>query len=232
MFDSKMKKAALPLAVITAMALVSGCSWAKRDSVIVGSVPDDYRTRHPIVIAEGEEILDLPIGTSAYRMTGHQKAAIAGFLDKYGDSGQSLVTILVPAGSLNEAAALSVSGDFAEYLRRAGVPGERIQVLSYQAGPEETAPIRLSYGLVKAQVGPCGRWPDDIAESYENRNWENFGCAYQNNLAAQVANPNDFLGPRKMTPIDAENRDAAITDYKDRKISETFRSHSEVDYDQ
>ena len=41
---------------------VAGC--AKRDSITVGAVPDDYRTNHPIVIAEKEEILDLPVGAS------------------------------------------------------------------------------------------------------------------------------------------------------------------------
>ena len=39
----------LVLAAAT-VALLSGC--AKRDSITVGAVPDDYRTNHPIVIAQ------------------------------------------------------------------------------------------------------------------------------------------------------------------------------------
>ena len=54
-------KAAIVLAA-AAVALLSGC--AKRDSITVGAVPDDYRTNHPIIIAEKEETLDLPVGAS------------------------------------------------------------------------------------------------------------------------------------------------------------------------
>jgi len=40
-----------------------------------------------------------------------------------------------------------------------------------------------------AEVGPCGLWPRDLGptydrEHYENRQYHNFGCASQRNLAA------------------------------------------------
>ncbi|KFB08398.1 CpaD family pilus assembly protein [Nitratireductor basaltis] len=223
-------KRGMPILAVVLASLLAGCA-AKRDSVIVGSVPEDYRTRHPIVIAEGVEVLDLPVASTSNRMTYQQKAAISGFLSNYAESGGSVVSILVPAGAANSAAALDVARDFRDYIARRGVHAGQIQLLNYQAQPDRAAPIRLSYSRVKAQVGQCGRWPSDLLKTEENRNWENFGCSYQNNLAAQVANPMDFLGPREMTPIDAENRDAAITDYKDRLVSDDFRSRSEVDYD-
>ncbi|MGO4835537.1 pilus assembly protein CpaD, partial [Rhizobiaceae sp. 2RAB30] len=57
---------ALPLCA-AALVLAAGC--ARRDSITVGSVPDDYRTNHPIVIAEKEQNLDLPVGASDRGMT-------------------------------------------------------------------------------------------------------------------------------------------------------------------
>ena len=51
-------------------------------------------------------------------------------------------------------------------------------------------------------------------ENSENKHWANFGCSYQNNLAAQVANPHDLIGPRRPTEIDAEKRGVAIDDYQ------------------
>ena len=45
----------------------------KRDSVTVGAVPDDYRTNHPIVIAEKKQVLDLPVGASDRGMTAPQR---------------------------------------------------------------------------------------------------------------------------------------------------------------
>ena len=64
---------ALPILAVAAVALLAGCAFQKRDSITVGAVPDDYRTNHPIVIAEKEEILDLPV--AATRPWGHGAAA-------------------------------------------------------------------------------------------------------------------------------------------------------------
>lgn len=229
MFDPRAGNRFLtPLAAVAALVVLASC--ANRDSVTVGAIPDDYRTRHPIVVQEADEVLDLPVGASSYRMTGQQKAAIEGFLDRYGDSGGAVVSMLVPTGSANAAAAREVSRDFAAVLHDNGVSRGAVQILSYRADGAGTAPIRLSYPLVKATVGACGRWPKDLLETHENRNYANFGCSYQNNLAAQVANPADFLGPRKVTPIDAENRDSAIGDYKDRNVADDFWVRSEVEY--
>lgn len=47
-------------AVLLSAALLSGCAAMKRDHVIVGSVPQDYRTNHPIALSEREVTLDLP----------------------------------------------------------------------------------------------------------------------------------------------------------------------------
>ncbi|TIU72362.1 MAG: pilus assembly protein CpaD, partial [Mesorhizobium sp.] len=83
---------------------------------------------------------------------------------------------------------------------------------------------------VKAQTDRCGRWPEDLLQTSENKHYADFGCSYQNNLAAQMANPTDLLGPRKQSDIDAENRSAVIDVYRQRGISEEFFGNSEVEY--
>ena len=50
------------------------------------------------------------------------------------------------------------------------------------------------------------------------------------NLAAQVANPADLIGPRKQSPIDAENRMTVIDLYRTRGVWKEFSSNSEVSY--
>ncbi|WP_274423646.1 CpaD family pilus assembly protein [Chelativorans sp. YIM 93263] len=224
MFDTLMRKL-LPCAVGIALA---GC--AGTDSVVVGAVPDDYRTNHPIVISERDKTLDLPVGTSTLQMTPDQASAIRGFLSEYADNGAPRVTVLSPSGSVNAAVAQSVAMQFAEFMRREGVPAGHIQHLSYNATGEGSPPIRLAYPVMEASVGQCGRWPEDILDNADNRHFANFGCSYQQNLAAQVANPNDFLGPRKVTSIDAENRAEAIGRYKRGQVSQIFRSQSEINY--
>ena len=56
----------LVLATAAVALLAAGC--AKRDSITVGAVPDDYRTNHPIIIAEKEETLDLPVGRHRWEL--------------------------------------------------------------------------------------------------------------------------------------------------------------------
>jgi pilus assembly protein CpaD len=204
---------AAPILAVAAIGLLSGC--ANRDSVTVGSIPDDYRTNHPIVISEKEEKIDLPVGAGDRGMTQMQRATLLGFLDGYDKSAAPAMSILVPVGSANEIAAAAAGRDFARLAVKNGVRANRIAVVSYQAGSSETsAPVRVSYARLRAHTDKCGRWPEDMLEGTENKHYANFGCSYQNNLAAQLANPADLLGPRKQTAIDAENRSRVIGDYR------------------
>lgn len=217
------------LLAVAAAALLAGCTH--RDSIEVGAIPDDYRTNHPIVVGEKEKTLDLPVAASATRMSRQQRQTLAGFMDDYDRDSGPYVSILVPAGSANEAAAGRVADDFSVFLNRQGVPRERIIVQSYYAPrADASAPVRVAYSTVRAYTDKCGRWPEDMLNTADNKHYANFGCASQNNLAAQVANPGDLLGPRKMTEIDAENRGNAIGDYKARGVSGDFRGGSEVEY--
>lgn len=202
------------LAALSAMLILGAC--AKRDSIHVGSVPDDYRTRHPIIIADKEFKLDLAVGAGDRGITKAQKVTLEGFLANYDKSADPVLSIMKPVGSKNELAADHATRDFADFARRAGVDDSRIVVTTYDGGsPEISAPVRVSYINVAAQTDKCGRWPKDLTDNVDNKQYANFGCAYQNNLAAQIANPNDLLGPRKQSPIDAENRGEVIDDYRD-----------------
>jgi pilus assembly protein CpaD len=218
------------LAAIAAVALLAaGC--ATHDSVKVGSIPDDYRTNHPIVIGERDKTIDIPVGVADRGMTRVQRVALDGFIADYDRKAAPIVGIMVPHGSGNEAAASAVAADFVGRLRKAGVPEGRILHQPYDAARYgDSAPIRLSYAEMRASTGPCGRWPADMMENSENKHWANFGCSYQNNLAAQIANPADLLGPRQRGDIDAQNRSHAIDQYRDRAISGDMRGDREVNY--
>lgn len=206
----------MPMVALATIVLLTGCALQKRDSIIVGSVPDDYRTNHPIVIADKQETLDLPVSASDRGATRPQKATLEGFLAGYDRSAAPVLNIITPSGSANGVAAADAAHDFARIARENGVPSSRIVHASYQAGPEETAaPVRISFAAMRAQTNKCGRWPKDVLDTTDNKHYANFGCSYQNNMAAQIANPEDLIGPRKQTPIDADNRDAVIGDYRE-----------------
>ncbi|UVK43567.1 CpaD family pilus assembly protein [Mesorhizobium sp. AR07] len=225
----RIRQRAVPALAVAVVALLAGC--AQRDSITVGAIPDDYRTNHPIVIAEKNQKLDLPVGAGDRGMTGSQRDTLLGFLDGYDKSAAPTLTIQVPSGSANEIAATAAARDFARLAIASGVKRNRIVVTSYQAASNEiSSPVRVAYVSVRAQTDKCGRWPDDLTDTSENKHYADFGCSYQNNLAAQMANPADLLGPRKPSTIDAENRGAVIDKYRARGISTEFLGSSAVTY--
>ena len=227
----RIRRSIVPALAIALATSLAGCANFHRDSVTVGAIPDDYRTNHPIVIAEKNQKIDLPVGAGDRGMTGAQRDTLLGFLDGYDKSAAPSLTIAIPRGSANEVAALVAGRDFARVSMAAGVKRDRIVMTSYQSAvPEASAPIRVAFVAVRAQTDKCGRWPEDLLQTSENKHYADFGCSYQNNLAAQIANPNDLLGPRKQSDIDAENRSAVIDLYRSRGISNEFLGNSEVTY--
>ncbi|WAX95294.1 CpaD family pilus assembly protein [Aminobacter sp. NyZ550] len=201
------------LLAVATVALLAGC--ANRDSVVVGSIPDDYRTNHPIVIAEKNQTIDIPVGVGDRGITRGQKVTFEGYLQNYDRQAAPTLTIMTPSGGANDVAASHAARGLMNIAMKAGVPRNRIAVTSYQAEyPEASSPIRVVYSAMRAQTGRCGRWPADIGDTTDNKHYANFGCSYQNNLAAQIANPADLLGPRKQSEIDAENRNVVIDQYR------------------
>ena len=193
-------------------ALLAGC--AKRDHIQVGSVPDDYRTAHPIVISEEQKRLVVPLGHAPRDLTQDEKGNVGFFLRSYADSGSGPISVAVPAGGNNTAAAAHAAREVAALASKMGISAP-IRHTAYQADPAlNNPPLVVSFAGIAAKAGPCGRWPEDVLSTPDNKHYANFGCAYQNNLARQIANPMDLLGPRELGAIDAADRDKVIDDYR------------------
>ncbi|TDH37924.1 pilus assembly protein CpaD [Pseudohoeflea suaedae] len=210
-----LRRLAGPVAMASlAAVLLSGC--ANRQHVIVGSIPDDYRTRHPIIISEKEHTFDVPVSSSDRKLTQSMRETVRGASDRYHTMASGAVTVLVPTGSPNYGAASLIAREVVDILVSDSVPRHNIIMASYVApSPEIDAPIRIAFTATTAATGPCGRWSEDmLANADQNRNYENFGCSSQHNLAAQIENPGDLLNPRGMTSIDAERRGAVVEAYR------------------
>ncbi len=227
---SEMSRIVRPLLAAAAVALLAGCA-TNRDSVVVGSIPDDYRTNHPIVIAEKNQTIDIPVGNTDRGISRGQAETFVGYLSEYDRRTSPALTIMAPSGASNDMAATTVSRELMRIAAKNGVPSNRISIVRYQAAYADAAsPIRVTYTAMRAQTDRCGSWPEDVLNTAENKHYANFGCSYQNNLAAQLANPADLLGPRKQTAIDAENRGVVIDVYRKRAITGEFIDASEVTY--
>lgn len=221
---------AAPLLAVLAMSVVlAGC---QTHSVTVGAIPDDYRTTHPIVLSEREQVVDIPVTSGERHLSVAQKNVVKATLARYRSNGSGIINILVPTGSDNAVAARHVRDGIIRVLRASGLPRYNIASETYHVpSPAAAAPIRLTYSAMTASTNACGKWPKDLLEDAENKHWENFGCASQNNLAAQIANPADLLGPRARGNIDANKNDAVIDTYETSPdTTNTSTSWSDVSY--
>ena len=215
-------------AIASASAIMlSGCAaFKKSDPIEVGSVPDDYRTRHAIVIAEKERVFEVPVGTQHTKLTKGMQSVTRSFLSGYKDSGTGIVRIIAPVGSANQSAASSVASRVAGLAKQVGVPANKISHENYYPAADQAAPVRIMYKAIAAQTSQCGRWSEDVLHTSENKQYKNFGCSIQSNLAAQVADPADLLGPRELGEVDTANRDSVIETYR----GETGTFESSIDY--
>ena len=204
-----------PATLLASLAVLAGCG-ANPDRSATGSIPDDYRTRHPIVLTESQHTIDVPVASGDRELTAAMRDNIRGFAMDYSSKSRGVIQIMVPQGSANAGAASILRKDIRATLVGAGVARNRIIETSYGANPEgDAAPIRLAFVAITAKTNPCGQWPEDlISNTVENNQYHNFGCATQANLAAQIANPMDLVAPRGMSPIDAERRSVVIEDYR------------------
>lgn len=202
------------VAMIAIAAALGGC--ANRDDMTTSSVNDDYRQRHPIVLTQAEHTVDIPVSASDRRLTQGTRDMIRGFAQDYKAHATGTVEILAPQGASNSRAIYDVRHQVRQELVADGIPSKRIADGFYPAaGAGDAAPIRLHFMATTAVTNACGQWPADLADNaFDNQNYYNFGCSSQSNLAAQVANPTDFVAPRAQEPIDAEQRRTVIDNYR------------------
>ena len=204
-------------AVLASAAMLAGCYTARE--VTLDSIPNDYRQRHPIVLKEAPRTLELFIGNRRGTLTGTQRAEVLAFANTWRREATGGILIDVPTGTSNEASSAAALKEIRSLLAGAGVPQQAVDVRPHQASdPRKLATLKLHYPKVTADAGPCGLWPYDLGptyarEHYENRQYYNFGCANQRNLAAMVDNPSDLVQPRAEIPSYSGRRTTVLDKY-------------------
>lgn len=195
------------------LAALSASLAACADRVVqqTGSVyPTDYRERHPIALVQAPTVLDVIV--RGVGLDGRQREDVAAFAEAYRAGGSGAMHVQVPQGG-DEIGTRRTLEAVRDTLTRSGVPAQYVSISTYTPGNQDiAAAIRLSYRSLQAQVqSRCGLWPQDLGVSdaaFNMRNephW-NLGCALQNNVAAQTADPVDLVRARTRGPADLESR--------------------------
>jgi pilus assembly protein CpaD len=228
---SGFKPAASRLVVISLVAAgLFGCRAAQETGAhVAGWTLVDPSERHPILVSQQPATLTIRVPAGAPGLSAGQATQVADFLARYRrvDSGNSKLVIAVPSGSPNETAAMRAAANLREMIREFGFSESTVAMQPYGGGRDASAPIRLAYLRYVAEGPECGSWPTNLAHEPRALNYHNFGCAQQHNLAAQIANPADLLGPRTMAPPDADRRGIVYERYRQGKITGAEKSGEE-----
>jgi len=220
-------------ALVGLSVALSACT-SSGGEVVTASVPDDYRLRHPITIQEADRSVVVFVGQARGGLSASQRADVMGLAHIWVSEATGAIVADVPVDTPNARAAASALREIQALLAAGGVPPRAIAVHRYRPDdPRGLATIRLTYPRIAAVAGPCGLWPDDLGPSvenpgyFENKNYYNFGCAYQRNVAAMIDNPSDLVQPRTETPAYTARRTASFTKY--RKGDSTTTVYPESD---
>lgn len=211
---------------------LGGCNTVQND--VVASVPDDYRQRHPIAIQEADQSTVVFVGHGRGGLSASQRADVIGLARAWRREATGAIVADVPVDTPNAAAAADAFREIKSLLMAAGVPARGITLHHYRPDdPRLLAAIRLDYPRIAAVAGPCGLWPEDLGPSIDdprysqNKDYYNFGCATQRNLAAMIDNPADLVQPRPETPAYTARRSEGFEKY--RKGTSTATSYPESD---
>jgi pilus assembly protein CpaD len=221
------------LSALAGLSVVLGaCTHA--DDGLTASVPDDYRLRHPIAIQEADRSVVIFVGHARGGLSASQRADVMGLAQTWVREGTGAIVADVPVDTPNAPAAASSFREIQAVLAAGGVPPRGITLRHYHPDdPRNFATITLSYPRIAAVAGPCGLWPEDLGPSikdpsyFENKDYYNFGCAYQRNMAAMIDNPSDLVQPRSESPAYTARRSEAFEKY--RKGNQTTTTYSDAD---
>jgi pilus assembly protein CpaD len=217
------------------LSLALGACTEIADTVVsTAHVPDDYRLRHPIAIQEADRSVVLFVGHARGGLSAAQRTDVAGLAQSWVGEGTGTIIVDVPTNTSNARAAESAAHEAKAVLEAGGVPQNGIKLRHYTPSDSRTlATVRLIYPRMTAVAGPCGVWPEDLGPSiknptyFENKSYYNFGCAYQRNMAAMVANPSDLVQPRAETPSYTARRTEGFDKY--RKGAPTTTDYPEAE---
>jgi pilus assembly protein CpaD len=210
---------ALALRVATIVGCAAALAGCYTPQTVTGEVASDVRQRHPIVISEGPRTIELFIGDKRGTLNGAQRAQVVAFAREWRREATGGMLIDVPTGSSNAMAAANAAAEVRSILAASGVPPQVVEMRENRpSSPAKLATLRLHYPRVKADAGPCGLWPQDLGPTYErehmeNRQYWNFGCAQQRNLAAMIDNPSDLVQPASEIPAYTGRRTTVLDKY-------------------
>lgn len=211
----------LRISLAAAAALSLGACAQLAESNPPAYAPN-HQERFPIKLANAPETLEVyPMEYAS--LDRDQKLTVADFGKAFRRSSKSVMSVAVPADidGRVDAQTAAHAKQILKTLQDNGVARASVRGQTYlPADPAGLNPIKLTYIKAKAAVTEqCGLWPDDtgfasIEPSIENLPYYNHGCATQQAIAKQMADPMDVVRQHRPSPVDAARATAVISTYR------------------
>ena len=160
---------------------------------------------------------EIVLATHATGMSANQGSALEDLVSRWLEAeGRELVVTAPNSAGL-------MAGQVRDRLIALGAPSARVRIVGFNpVGPEDNT-IRVGFLRYEAEKLKCGQHWENLTATRNNTAYDNFGCAMAANLAAQVANPEDLIRPRDMTPADAGRRDRVTGLYRKGEVTSSAK---------
>ena len=208
---SRIARQCLPVSALLILAACGQSLPGKYDDVYV---PASHYERFPIKVTKGTVKVNVP--TTSARMSPAQRDVITRYAQQARGAGVTRVFVRRPGNNIN---ADVIAGRITQIFSEQGLHGQILKHSTYRGG--YGSPVMISYVRKFATTRKCGVWDKDVTRTGQNRPYTDLGCSVQHNLAAQVANPQDFVTPRTITPSDPMRRAQVFKDYRTPKSPTT-----------
>ena len=218
-----MKRMSSSKRLLVAIALGSGVALTACSTTPPARNSLDYVRLEAV---EQTEVLELTPGASG--LSNMDRGRVSAFLADYQQSAGGPLVITVPTTGGDDAQVRQLASQAEAFAAGFGIGGASIARGSYQADPQESAPVILAYSSFKVVTPDC---PDARGISYSNTFLNNppanFGCAVMTNIAQMIAYPGDLAGARPFGPADTARRAVVLEKYRAGESTATARSDEE-----
>lgn len=197
---------------LSAVLLAGSCAVPVTNGA--SAVMEDPVANHPIAVEPSYQSIRVGYSPADSGIAPADRARFDTFITDYQQHGNGAIAISAPAGINSQ----QMTAFFAQRINDMGVSKDHILVASHDA-PDGDQRVEINYVSYQAHTDKCGDWSENLAYTADNLTPKNFGCAVQQNIAAQIADPRDLLQPRTSDDADAARRAVVITNYEAGKIT-------------
>jgi len=206
-------------AKLTTAVLVSGalaaCNMQHTSTHEASYRPIQPHERFPIEVTQSTVKLEVPVHRGATGLTRDVRNDVRDIIFQFQSSGADRLIVVQHPSPRHPSAAAAAMSEIHGMVVAAGLSSGQVMYSRYPRGyAGRGAPILISFDNHVAMAPECGDWSENMAATYENVPYPNFGCSAQSNLAAMVADPRDLVQPRGMTPPHAGRRDVVLGNYR------------------